>query len=200
MTWFMVKSRVGLLSLVLVACDGRASGEAPAPSPTAGSVAPAAGPGAKRADKDVGYATVTMDGAPWAAERCTARIKPDDGGEKLALSCSRTTTAEGRVQREEIALTVKGYAGVGNYTSAGNSHFARVAVDTKAADATADEATRADVVTDSIGGAKVVLMTGAKISVTAAGDAIDGTFAWSPEAGKEGPVLTDGSFHAIVKR
>lgn len=184
----------------LAACDSASTSDKPAEAGAAAAVAGSPGAAAP-AGKGRGSATVTMDGAPWAAERCTARIKADDGGEKLTLACSRSRSADGGVQSEELKLVVKGYKGPGDYKDVGNSHFARVTVDTKAANAAPDEDARDAVMVDSLAGSKVVLIQRATVTITAATEAaIDGTFAWTPEDGKEGPVLADGKFHAVVRR
>lgn len=186
--------------IALAACDGATNNEgAPAPAPA--SEPAASGAAAPRKGKDYGHATVTIDGAAWAAERCTARVKTEDGGEKLKLACSRSSQIDGRVQTEEIKLVVKDFKGVGDYANIDNSHFTRVVVDTRAANAAADDSARDQVVTDSLAGAKVVTIIGATLSVTAASDAaLDGTFAWTPAPGHEGPVLADGKFHAILRK
>ncbi|MBZ5713806.1 hypothetical protein [Nannocystis pusilla] len=193
-----------IVAAIVAACDGAAPGAGAEAQPAAAEAKST--PAAARSDepsrtaKDRGDATVTMDGKPWTADRCSARIKAVDGGEKLAVSCSRMVTSDGSVSGDQLTLVVEDYKGAGTYTTTGSSHFATVGVDTAAAGAAQDGDAKNEVVADSIRGARHVSLAGAQVVVGAVSDAaVDGSFAWTPEAGKEGPTLADGKFHAVRK-
>lgn len=188
----LVSKMLPVIPALVVACDGASPGAGAEAKPVGAEVEPAPteppvdkpAPGAK----DRGEATVTMDGEPWTADRCSARIKAVDGGEKLAVACSRMVTGDA-VSGEQLTLVVDDYKGPGAYTTAGNSHYATVGYDTGTAKAE-----------DGVRGSRQVSLAGAQVVVGAVSDAaIDGSFAWAPQAGQEGPTLTDGKFHAVRK-
>ncbi|MCY1060307.1 hypothetical protein [Nannocystis sp. SCPEA4] len=181
-----------MVAALVAACDGASAGAGAEVKPAVAEVKPATPePRADepaRAAKDKGDATVTMDGKAWAADRCSARIKAVDGGEKLAVACSRMVTSDGAVSGEQLTLVVDDYKGPGTYTT-GDSHYATVGYDTGAAKAE-----------DGVRGRRHVSLAGAQVVVSAVSDAaIDGSFERTPQAGTEGPVLADGKFHAVRK-
>lgn len=187
---------IGLL-FVALACDASGSPEAQNAAKPA-DPAPAKHAPKDAAKRDKGHATVTKDGVAWVSEACRARIK-GDAGDKLSISCSRTVNTNGAVSRQEIALSLQPYRGAGDYAmSATGSHYADVKVDTGAS---ADDPDKENIVADSVPGSTVTFLSGAKVTVTAVSDtAIDGTFSWAPEAGQSGPTLSDGRFHAVLKK
>lgn len=193
-----------IVAAIAPACDDESKREAAETKPAATAAAAAPAPAAAKPSggaKDRGDGTVTMDGRPWAAERCSARVKASDGGgETLTVSCSHTATSEGAVNREELVLVVADFKGAATYTTGGSSRYVSVGVDTAAAKAAQGDEAKNTVVTDSIRGSTYVDLKGAQVIVSAASEsAIDGSFQWSPAAGKEGPTLTDGKFHAVRK-
>ncbi len=196
----MHRSSCIALLLVALACDSQAGSGGPEAQNAAkpADPAPAKDTPKDAAKPDKGHATVTKDGAPWTAEACRARIK-GDAGDRLSISCSRTASTDGAVSRQEIALSLQPYQGAGDYEmSATGSHYADVNVDSKAAAADPD---KDSVLKDSIAGATLIFLSGAKVTITAASDtAVDGTFSWAPQAGEKGPTLSDGRFHAVIKK
>ena len=98
-------------------------------------------------------------------------------------------TGDAAVSGEQLTLVVDDYKGPGTYTTAGDSHYATVGYDTGTAKAE-----------DGVRGSRQVSLAGAQVVVDAvSAAAIDGSFAWAPQAGQEGPTLAGGKFHAVRK-
>lgn len=187
----LVSTMLPVIAALVVACGGEPPGAGAEAKPAVAEVKPAPkpAPADKPAPTDRGDATVTMDGEPWTADRCSARVKAVDGGEKLAVACSRMVTGDAAVSGDQLTLVVDDYKGPGAYTTSGNSHYATVGYDTGTAKAE-----------DGVRGSRQVSLAGAQVVVGAVSDAaIDGSFGWTPQAGQEGPTLTGGKFHAVRK-
>ncbi|MCH9684320.1 MAG: hypothetical protein K0V04_22995 [Deltaproteobacteria bacterium] len=152
-----------------------------------------------RARKPKGSASVDLDGTTWTAQRMTARVRDD----KLKLSASITDREGSKMTRQQLTLTLHGYQGVGSYTTKMlDSSFSGVGIDTdeiKAAEG--DDAKTNAATLGALRGGKVTLLPNAKVEITAVSDEfIDGTFTWSPNGGMQGPTMTDGTFHAAVRK
>lgn len=180
-----MRATTPLLSLLLLAtaCGGSADSDG-------------SGRGA-RSDKDRGEASMQLGGATWQAERAKAKI--EDG--KLTISASRTDMADGKVSRQSLSLTVREFDGAGDYTTGiAGSSFTAVGMDTKAVEAAAEsEEASKGALTDMLSKAKHMMLTNAKVTVTAVDDTeVTGTFSWQPTEGSSQPAITGGTFRALV--
>ena len=107
------------------------------------------------------------------------------------------------MSRQQITLVIDEFNGPGDYkTDVRSSNFVGVGLDTeKAKEAKDSDAKQTKVITDSIKKSNVILLSYAKVKVTAATyDAIDGTFEWTAPPHSKDPSLTDGKFHAVIRK
>ncbi len=145
-------------------------------------------------------------GKPWTTERASASIRENDKGTKLRISASISTHDGPNIHRQQLTLTLDDYDGPGTYTTRMiDSHFTGVGVNTddvkEAEDAKDSDAKTSKVAMDAIKGGKVTLMPNAKVEVTTVSDDfIDGTFEWKANGGHLGPTMTEGKFHAKIRK
>ena len=195
---------LALVTLLLPACDDNGSSET-SKSAAAEDATKDAKDQAKEEAKDAktpkknedrGNATVNIDGTKWTAERCSAR--PRNG--TLKLSCSTTSMADGKVDRQALDITLSDYKGTGTY-KATQANFTGVGFDGKKA-AAADDADKAakDALVDATKSATVHLLSDVSVEVTKDdGLYVDGTFSAPAGDLMKTPAFEDGRFRAVVK-
>jgi hypothetical protein len=148
-------------------------------------------------NEDKGAASVKIGDVTWTAERANARLRD----KRLSISASRMEMSKSDAKRQQVSLVIADYDGPGDYKAAMGSSFVGVGIDIeKAKDAAESDSKTAAVAKQSMQNADVIMLHGADIHVTSAGDEfIDGTFEWKAPPGMKDPSLTDGTFHALVK-
>lgn len=127
---------------------------------------------------------------------------------KLRISASVYHRVGDVNHRKSLTLNIDEFKGPGKYEiTSMSSNLTGVKLDLsgveKAAEkndkAETDKATQKAAI-DSIGGASVTLLRGAKVEVTQVSDAfIDGTVTWSGHPGLRGTNKVTGEFHAKVR-
>ena len=150
-------------------------------------------------DEDKGNAVAKLGEREWKAERARARIKDD----VLKISASQTDMKDGKVSRQELVLTIKGFEGPGDYEIARmGAYFVGVGMDTdQAAKAKTDEeVTKA--ATKALSNSSFTYMMGTKVHIEGVSDDfVDGSFEWKgPAGGSKGFSEASGDFHARIKK
>lgn len=181
-----------ILSFVLIAACGNDNAGAGNQEPTSGT--PAAGE-AKRAKKDRGDFTMSLDGVEWAATSASARLRNGS----LKISASRMDGSPSTTMvRQSVDMDIADFDGPGTYRLGMSSMFAVVGFDTGAAEQTDVSQQLAQVLSK----ASMVRLQYAEVTIDSVSDEeITGHF--SPgevrSMGGETLSITDGKFRAIVK-
>jgi hypothetical protein len=179
--------------------DGAATESEASPGTPAASSAPPEERRRKRPRKDRGSASMKLGGVEWEART----VRPRLSGATLTIAASRTEHLDGKMSRQELHLEIEDFKGPGDYvTDASGSRLVRVTLDVdKARAASADEAGTRKAASDLMSGAKLLMLPGAKVTITAADDAVViGTFSWTPPPRSDQPALTEGSFRAVYRK
>ncbi len=157
-----------------------------------------------RPKKDRGEGSAKLGDKEWVAESARAKLK--DG--KLRLTLSKTDMTDKAVNRDAFSLVIPDYDGPGEYELKGySSNFSGVGFDTERAEAAVDkdgktdDAKVADQAMDTIKEAEIILLSGAKVTITSATETeYMGTFEWKPNGSMANkPPITDGKFRATVR-
>jgi hypothetical protein len=152
---------------------------------------------AARAEKDEGSLSVKIGDAVWSTDKARARLT----GKRLGISANRTQRTDAGVDVQRLSLSLSDYEGPGDYdTGITGSTFVRAGFDAEAAAAAEDDDSKAaKLAADTIRDSSVVMLSHAKVRITAADDTfIEGTFEWTPPAGNDGPPMRDGTFRARI--
>ena len=154
--------------------------------------------------KDRGEASAKLGDREFVAESARAKLQDD----KLTLTFSRMDTIDGKMTRQAFTFKVTDYEGPGEYTIRYmSSNYSGVGFDVERAKKAVDEDGKTDdakvtaQAIDTINKSEIILLQGAKVTITAASDdEYSGTFEWTPQGGfSNKPPIKDGKFRATVR-
>lgn len=146
-------------------------------------------------EEDRGNARFTLAGDAWVGTRASARLKKD----RLRISASNSARAGEKVKTGQLKLNMSDYKGPGRYKSDGMSMFIEVNFDVP--DDKDDQAAAKKTLMDALGNTNHITLTNADIEITSDSDGfIDGTFAMEKSANTPESTITDGQFHARIRK